>query len=76
MVNELTSVKIKIEGMMCSHCQNRISDAIKSHKGIKAVLVNLEDGFAKVDYIGGKVNIPSLCESITKLGYPAEEIRE
>ena len=76
MVDNIKSVEIKIDGMMSSHCQNKVKDTIKSHKDVKAVLVNLEDGFARVDYIGNKVNIPSLVESITKLGYPAEQIRE
>lgn len=45
--NKITKT-IFIEGMSCGHCSKRVEEALKSVKGIKSVLVSLEDKYAKV----------------------------
>ena len=40
--------ELKIEGMMCAHCQKHVNDALSKMEGVMAVEVNLEAGTAKV----------------------------
>ena len=40
--------ELKIEGMMCAHCQKHVNDALSKMEGVTAVEVNLEAGTAKV----------------------------
>ena len=39
---------LKIEGMMCAHCQARVENALKAVAGVTAVTVDLEKGTAAV----------------------------
>ncbi|MDD4320072.1 MAG: heavy metal translocating P-type ATPase [Acidaminococcaceae bacterium] len=40
--------KLKIEGMMCAHCQKHVHDALSAMEGVMEVEVDLEGGKAKV----------------------------
>ena len=40
--------ELKIEGMMCAHCQKHVNDALAKMTGVTAVDVNLEAGVATV----------------------------
>ncbi len=46
----MTEVKIKIEGMMCGHCQASATKAISSVAGVSAAKVILADKEATVTY--------------------------
>ena len=39
---------LKIEGMMCAHCQKHVHDALSQMAGVTSVDVNLEQGTAAV----------------------------
>lgn len=39
---------LKIEGMMCKHCQKHVTDALSNMDGVTEVEVNLEKGTAAV----------------------------
>jgi copper chaperone CopZ len=39
---------LKVNGMMCAHCQQHVHDALAAMKGVSAVEVSLADGTAKV----------------------------
>ena len=39
---------IFIEGMSCEHCSKRVGDALKEVKGVKTVLISLEEKNAEV----------------------------
>jgi copper chaperone len=53
----LTEAKIKIEGMMCGHCQASVTKAISSVGGVSAVKVDLADKQATVSYDPKKTNL-------------------
>ncbi|MBQ1867170.1 heavy metal translocating P-type ATPase, partial [Selenomonas sp.] len=51
MINEEVLVMektLKIEGMMCKHCQKHVTDALAKMDGVTGVEVNLENGTADV----------------------------
>ena len=39
---------LKIEGMMCQHCQKHVNDALAKMDGVTSVTVDLEGGKAEV----------------------------
>lgn len=41
-------MKIKIKGMSCAHCENRIKDALKG-LGASNIKVSANDGYAQFD---------------------------
>ena len=45
--NKITKT-VFIEGMSCGHCSKRVEEALKSVKGVKSVVVSLEEKKAEV----------------------------
>ncbi len=62
--------KINVEGMMCNNCKRHVEEALKNVKGVKDVLVSLEEKYAKV-VCKDKVSKDSLIEAIKEAGYEA-----
>ena len=60
--------ELKIEGMMCAHCQKHVNDALSKMAGVTAVEVNLEAGIATVT---AEREIPQkeFAQVITEAGY-------
>ena len=61
---------IKIEGMMCTHCQGRVKKALES-LGLKAD-VSFETGLAIVE--GAETGDAALKEAVEKEGYTVVSI--
>ncbi|SHL08300.1 Cu+-exporting ATPase [Selenomonas ruminantium] len=60
--------ELKIEGMMCAHCQKHVNDALSKMAGVTSVEVNLETGTATVTT---ERDIPrtEFAQVITEAGY-------
>ena len=63
---------LKIEGMMCAHCQARVENALKAVAGVTAVTVDLEKGTAAVT---GQADAAALSKAVTDAGYTVELVR-
>lgn len=44
----MKEIRVKIEGMTCQHCVERVKKAIYSLEGISHVEVSLQEGIAKI----------------------------
>lgn len=66
---------IKIEGMRCKHCEQRVEETLKQVENVNKVKVNLKK---KEAIVVSKVPLDStmLKETVTKLGYEVTEIIE
>lgn len=58
-------ITMKINGMMCPHCQAAVKKALEEFDGVTAD-VNLED---KAAYITGDANVEELKKAVTDAGY-------
>ena len=67
----MTETKIKIEGMMCGHCQASVTKAISSVNGVSAASVNLAGKEATVTYDPKKTNVDDIKAAIIEAGYKA-----
>jgi len=67
--------RIKIEGMKCSGCANRVNTILKSIKGIKKVNVNLDKKYADIVY-KKDIDNDTLISAITSLGFKVIEIED
>ena len=57
---------LKIEGMMCKHCQARVEKALKAVAGVESVEVDLE---AKTAEVTGSASAEALKQAVTDAGY-------
>lgn len=62
---EKTMITMKINGMMCPHCQAAVKKALEAFDGVTAD-VNLED---KAAYITGEADKDALAKAVTDAGY-------
>lgn len=73
------TTRLKIEGMSCASCVNRVEKAIQSLPGVLNAAVNLGTEEARVIHIPGIAGVDQIIASITDSGYgakPAEEEAE
>jgi copper ion binding protein len=67
----MTEAKIKIEGMMCGHCQASVTKVISSVDGVSAASVNLAAKEATVTYDPNKTTVGAIKAAIVDAGYQA-----
>lgn len=61
---------LKIEGMMCGHCQARVEKALKAVAGVETVEVSLENKTATVT---GNADPTLLRQAVIDAGYRITE---
>ncbi|HZJ68698.1 MAG TPA: heavy metal translocating P-type ATPase [Candidatus Eisenbacteria bacterium] len=66
------SIKIKIKGMTCEHCQARVENSLNEIEGVRAT-VDLENNFARV-YSKKHITDQVLIRAINTAGYEVSEI--
>ena len=59
---------IKIEGMMCPHCENHVKTKLETIPGVSDVQVSHKDGTAKVK-VAEEVNDEILMAAVETEGY-------
>ena len=64
---QVSSSKIIIEGMTCSHCADSVSNSLKKIKGISNVNVDFESGL--IQYSSSRDILKDIKEAILSLGY-------
>lgn len=65
---------INIEGMHCSHCEKRVTDALSTLENIKKVKVNLKKKEAVIES-ASPINDEIIIEAITKIGFEVINIK-
>lgn len=68
----MASVKLTITGMHCDHCIAKVENAFKKVDGVYAALVDLDGGFAEVDFDDGQATVDRLVSAVEGVGYGAE----
>jgi copper chaperone len=58
---------IKINGMSCSHCENRVKNALLNVPGVTDAEVSAKDGSATVTHEGADIN--ALAAAVEDAGY-------
>ncbi len=64
---------LKITGMTCASCVEKIQQAVASLPGVSRVTVNLATETGRVEYLGSVVSLKQIKQTIVELGYGAEE---
>jgi copper chaperone CopZ len=65
------TVTLKIRGMTCVSCENRIERTLKNKKGVANAIVSYGKGTALVTYNPDQTDQEEIIEAITRLGYEA-----
>ena len=63
----MNEIILKVEGMMCEGCENRIQNSLRSIEGIEKVIANHKEGIVTV--VGENVDIVKVKERIEDIGF-------
>ena len=66
-------IVIKVEGMMCSHCEGRVKKALEALEGVSAAEVSAQSGTAVVTLVS-QVPDSALRAAVEAEGYPVKDI--
>ena len=61
---------LRVEGMSCDHCVNRVKKALESVEGVHSAAVNLEEKSATVEH-HDQLELAALIAAVTEEGYGA-----
>lgn len=68
-------IELRVEGMTCGHCVQRVTDVLEKAPGVKKVEVSLDDKSARVTLKKeGAVSAGALIETISEAGYKASKV--
>ncbi len=70
----MKEIELKIEGMHCTGCSNRLEKVLNNIEGVTSAQVNFDEKSAIVNFDEGKVTIEKIKENIEDAGFTAEEI--
>ena len=65
-------ILLKVNGMMCEGCENRVQNILKDIDGVDNVVANHSDGSVRVS-TNGNVDKNVLIEAIEDIGYEVEK---
>lgn len=68
----MKEIVMKVEGMVCGGCENRVKNALKLVEGVKEVEANHVAGSVKIK-VAEDVQIDTLKEKIEDLGFEVKE---
>lgn len=68
----MKEIIIKVEGMVCSGCENRVQNALKTIKGVENVIANHVTGTVTVTS-NNELEKDTLKEKIEDIGFEVKE---
>lgn len=60
---------MKVDGMMCGHCESRVQDALNKMNGLKTCTASAKDNTVVVEYDETKTGMAEIKETIESIGY-------
>ena len=69
----MENIILKINGMKCTGCSQRVERALKNTDGIENVSVDLESREAKISYNKDEISFDEICDTITDVGFEVEK---
>ncbi|HVH10486.1 MAG TPA: cation transporter [Gemmatimonadales bacterium] len=68
----MATLKLRVSGMSCGHCQAKVERALKEAAGVYSAIVDLEAGEAEVDFDDDSATTDQLISAIERAGYRAK----
>ena len=68
----MREIKLKIEGMHCAGCSNRLEKILNNVDGIESAKVSLEEKSADIKYNEGEVELNTILQEIEDAGFKGE----
>ncbi len=67
----MKEIILKVNGMMCQGCENRIQNAVKNMEGVELVVANHQENNVKLS-LNENADINKIKEKIEDIGFSVE----
>lgn len=67
----MKTTRLKVGGMTCAHCVDRVEKALRNQSGVRNATVHLGEGAAEVEYEEREVAPEQLVAVVEAEGYDA-----
>ena len=68
----MREIKLKIEGMHCAGCSNRLEKILNNVDGVESAKVSLEEKSADIKYNDEEVELNTILQEIEDAGFKGE----
>jgi len=68
----MREIKLKIEGMHCAGCSNRLEKILNNVDGVESAKVSLEEKSADIKYNEEEVELNAILQEIEDAGFKGE----
>jgi copper chaperone len=68
----MATLKLRVSGMTCGHCQLKVEKALLGASGVYSAVVDLSGGEAEVDFDDDTTTTDQIITAIEKAGYRAK----
>ena len=68
----MREIKLKIEGMHCAGCSNRLEKILNNVDGVESAKVSLEERSADIKYNEEEVELNTILQEIEDAGFKGE----
>ncbi len=68
----MATLKLRVTGMTCGHCQMKVEQALKQTAGVYSAIVDLRTGEAEVDFDDDSATTGQLVAAVEHAGYGAK----
>ena len=68
----MREIKVKIEGMHCAGCSNRLEKILNNVDGVESAKVSLEEKSADIKYNEEEVELNTILQEIEDAGFKGE----
>ena len=65
----LEFIRLNVEGMSCSHCENAVKKAVGALDGVSKVDVSLQENTVSVEFDPARASVELIKEAIDDQGY-------
>lgn len=69
----MKEINLKINGMKCTGCSQRLENALKNADGIEDASVDLDTREAKIKYNPDEISENDICEVVSDVGFEVED---
>ncbi len=64
---------LNVTGMTCGHCVKAVEESVGKLSGVENVKVDLESSSVEINYLGNKVNLKQITDTIEDQGYDVQQ---
>ena len=68
----MKEIKLKIEGMHCTGCSNRLEKVLNNTDGVEKATVSFEEKQAIITYNESRIDLTQIKEAIEDAGFKGE----